>query len=164
VKRVLTLLAVILPPYVFVLWLFVFIKYGNSMLLLWIAAAGIVLYIAALACSLSVLFGCVKNKLNAREILRMNMFVKLLHVPAYLVIFVLGVGFALSFFLTLFVIVLVASNCLTIFSSGLIGAGGLFRGVKENMFPKNTAIILGILQFIFCADVVSAALAYHRVI
>gem|GEM_PF-244479 len=162
-KRVLTLLTVILPPYVFAVWIVAFIKFSGSMLILWIAAAGIVLYIAALACSFSVLFGCVDNRLNAREILRMNMFVKVLHIPAYLVIFIMGVGFALSFFLMPFVIVLLALNCLTIFMSGLIGAGGLFRGAKENMFTKQSAVILGILQFIFCADVISSAVIYDYV-
>jgi len=157
-KRILLLLSLILPPYTLVAWILVLLvtKTFNW----YVIAASAAFYSAAIICSVVWLVICVKKNLSAKEALRMNMFVKLMHIPAYLVIFLFGVGFVASFFAAPFAVVLLVSNCLTILSSGLIGAGAMHRALKEDMLPKYAAIILGILQFMFCVDVISCVAAY----
>ena len=47
--------------------------------------------------------------------------------------------------------------------SGLVGLSGVMISVKEKKIPINKAILHGILQFVFCADIFSAIVLYRTV-
>lgn len=53
-------------------------------------------------------------------------------------------------------------DCLTITLSGLVGVVGIIKSLKENKITKETAVIHGALQFVFCVDVISSILIYRR--
>jgi len=133
---------------------------NNGLLLI---AALLVLYIAALICSLSIFIKSLVTKRNARELLRLNLVIKLVHIPAYVIIFILGLAFMITIFTFAISIVLMILDVMTIFLSGLIGLSGVIRGYSEEKISMKSATIHGILQFVFCLDVISAVIVYRRV-
>lgn len=52
--------------------------------------------------------------------------------------------------------------CLTIFMSGLIGLAGVIRTAIEKKLSTKEAIIHGVLQFIFCGDIISSIMIYRK--
>jgi hypothetical protein len=123
----------------------------------------LVLFFVALVCSIITIIKCNVNKVESRMILQFNIIVKLIHIPAYIIIFVFGVLFLITIFTMSFSLAFVVFDMLTILLSGLMGITGVVRGRKEKKIPKRPAIILGIMQFIFCADVLCAIIAYFTV-
>lgn len=113
------------------------------------------------ACALTFCIGSIRNKSPGREMAKRNMLVKLWQIPAYLVIFacgwiaclfsIWGGGFILAFFLY---------DCATIAMSGLIGAAAVIRNFREHRLTAARALLLGWLQFVFCADIIACILLY----
>jgi len=127
-----------------------------------VIAALLVIYFAALICSVSVFTKSLATKRCACEVLRLNMVIKLVHIPAYVIIFILGFAFMLTIFTFAISIVLWILDVMTIILSGLIGLSGVIRSYREEKISKKSAIIHGILQFVFCLDVISAIIVYRR--
>ena len=122
-----------------------------------------VLYVAALACSLVVFTTSLARKRSALELLRMNMVIKIVHFPAYVAILILGLVYSLNI-VTLFISVfLLTYYIIAILLTGLIGLCGAIRGSSEGKTSKIYAVIHGILQFIYCLDIVSAIIVYRKV-
>ncbi len=133
---------------------------NNAFLLLFIL---IILYVAALVCAITVFITGFTKKKNSLEILRINMIIKLLHIPAYLLIFVLGLLCTLTIFTIGITIVLMILDGMTIVLSGLVGIGGIIRGLRENKISIKKAVIHGILQFVYCADIISSIVIYRTI-
>lgn len=114
------------------------------------------LWLAGLAAGLAVLLA--RNRWTVRELARVNLFIKLVHIPAYVfwfaagILFFLFMGAPLAFFMDVMAISL----------SGLVGLAAVTRCKKEGVLTGKQAVIHGILQFIFCADVVSAIILYRK--
>lgn len=92
-----------------------------------------------------------------------NVVIKLIHIPAYVLLFIVGLLCLITIFTTPITIVLILLDGMTIFLTGLIGLGGVIRSSKENRISKSAMVIHGILQFIFCADVISVVVIYRTV-
>lgn len=60
-------------------------------------------------------------------------------------------------------IILILLDGMTIFLTGLVGLAGVIRSLKENRISKSAIVVHGILQFVFCADVISAVIIYRTV-
>ena len=123
----------------------------------------IVFYIIALACSVVFFMKNLLNKTNPKNILRINMIIKLLQIPAYILIFLFGLLNLITIFTAAITIVLMFLDGMAIFLTGLIGLCGIIRGFLEGKLSKKTAVIHGLLQFIFCADVISCIIVYKKV-
>lgn len=95
---------------------------------------------------------------SARRQARATMWVKLVQIPAYVMWFVLGA--ALFLFMGPLLAFLV--DAMTIIVSGLVGLGTVFRCRKEGILTGKQTVTHGILQFVFCADVVSAIILYRK--
>lgn len=104
----------------------------------------------------------IARKWDGREVAKANMIVKLLQIPAYILIFAEGVYFSFSMMLLTPVagVLFMLFDCTVIFMTGSIGAIATVRCYKEYGLDKKFAIILGIGQFIFCVDVVCAVLVF----
>lgn len=122
-----------------------------------------ILFIITLV-SAMVLFmtGLVKKK-NSMEILRINMIIKLIHIPAYLLIFVFGLLCTLTIFTIGITVILMLLDALTIALSGLIGLSGVIRSFMENKITLKKAIMHGIFQFVYCIDIVSSIVIFRTV-
>lgn len=167
-RRYFQLLLVILFPYLVVLALVCIYKgyfmetvFHNNAYPFLIAL--IVLYVTALVCSVAVFINSLVKKWNAQELLCINMVIKLIHIPAYLLIFFIGLASLITIFTFAISIFLMFLDGMTILLSGLIGLGGVIRSLKENKLSKRAAVIHGILQFVFCADIISSIIIYKTV-
>ena len=113
-------------------------------------------WLAGLAAALSVLL--TRKHWTARELALANMLIKLTHILAYMfwfaagILFFLFMGAPLAFFM----------DVLAISLSGLIGLAAVLNCGREGRLPAGKALLHGVLQFIFCADVVSAILVYRK--
>lgn len=122
----------------------------------------LVLYVIALACSAIVFIISLVLKWDALELLRVNMIIKLVHIPAYLFIFLFGLGTLITIFTAPISLLLMLLDAMTIVLSGMIGLAGVIRGRSEKKLSTQAAVLLGFLQFIFCVDVMGAILLYRK--
>ena len=102
------------------------------------------------------------KKWDAKKVALANMIVKLIQIPAYVVTFLLGVIFILTIFTYALSFLLVLFDCLTIILTGLTGACAAIRSYKEQKTTIAFSVANGILQFIFCADVVCSILLFVK--
>lgn len=100
---------------------------------------------------------------NPEAILRITMIIKLIHIPAYIAIFVVGLASLITIFTAGISIVLWLLDVFTIIISGTIGLSGIIRALREHRLTGKEALIHGLLQFVFCADVISSIIAYRTV-
>lgn len=167
-KKMLPFILIILFPYFIVLlicslfneFLMKYICHNNFYLgLFYLFAFWLVAFISAMIL-------CVKNfvnKTDAVEITRINMVIKIVQVPAYLCIFVVGFVCLLTIFMLGFSFALVVFDCAAIILSGLIGVSAVSRSYAEGMLSQTEMVIHSILQFIFCLDVISSIIVFRKI-
>ena len=102
------------------------------------------------------------NEKDSRRLAFANMLIKIIHMPAYIVIFVLGVLFFMTIFTFAFSIFFVLFDLAAIFMTGLIGLAANSVEHRKGETGKAFAVINSILQFVYCADVVSAIMVFTR--
>lgn len=85
---------------------------------------------------------------------RLNMVIKLVQIPAYLVIFLLGLVFSLTIFGIGFVIFFFFIDCVSIAMSGFIGVAAVVRSYAAGFVTLKRGVLLAALQFMFVADIV----------
>ena len=134
--------------------------FQNNALLLLLAL--LIFYVIAFICSLVTLATSIVKERDGRELLRVNMIIKLLHIPGYLMIFIAGFVFLLTIFTFPIALVLMMLSGMAIFLTGLIGLGGILRSFREKRLSKNEAILHSFLQFVFCADIISSIYLYRK--
>ncbi len=130
----------------------------------------LILYLAAFLFSVATLAVSIIKKWSGEELLRVNLTVKLLHIPVYVFAFIIGMFYLFILFSSLMyenyrftlTIILMVLNCMTIFLTGLIGLGGVIRGFKENKLSKIEVIVHGFFQFVLIADVISSIIVYNK--
>lgn len=155
---------VMIAAYPYIL-LIVFVLFMNTPPGVWmlvplaIAAAVIAMVVFSL---IAVYQDCVKQKRSGRELLRQTMIIKLIQIPAYAATLIYGVVMAIFVFLMIYIPLLILIDILAIAATGLLGFAGVVRAWKEGSLDSVTALICGILQFVFCIDVVAAIAAYVK--
>lgn len=95
---------------------------------------------------------------SARQLALGSMIVKLAQIPAYVAWFILGV----AFFLFMGFVLAFLVDAMAILLTGLVGLAAVRRCRAEGKLERKAAVIHGILQFIFCADVFSAVWVYIK--
>lgn len=102
------------------------------------------------------------KKWDAASLAKTAWIVKLIQIPAYLAIFVLGVIFLTSIFLFAFTLVLMLLDYVSILMSGMLCSAAVINGSRSGKIRLKSNIWIIVLQFIFCADVVAAGICHHR--
>jgi len=94
---------------------------------------------------------------TAAELLKTAFVVKTVHIPTYILIFILGVIMGLMFYMTFpFIMVLVLVDLLTLWLSGMISIYSIARALKEGGLCSKPLLITAIIcQPFFCADIIS---------
>ena len=123
----------------------------------------LIIYFFAFICTVLFVVTNLRKHKPAFEMTRISMIIKLIHIPAYIVIFLMGLLSLATIFTMGFGLVFLILNCMTIFLTGLIGASGIAQGKREEKLSKKSAVIHGILQFMFCVDVISAVIIHRRI-
>lgn len=99
---------------------------------------------------------------DALSLAKSAVILKLIHVPAYVLIFGLGILLTIAIFTIPFSFGLFLLDCLTLFLSGLLTTASIINAVRQGVCKFKDVFWVIILQFIFCADVVAAIILYKK--
>ena len=125
--------------------------------------AALLLYfilVAALSIICSVVSICAKW--NPLSLAKAAMIIKLVQIPAYVLIFVLGFMFLITIFTYPFSIALFMLDCLSMFTTGLLVIASAITAIRKNIFSFQEVLGVILLQFVFCADVISSVVFYNK--
>lgn len=114
---------------------------------------------------INAIFIFIKNitqKKNALELAKINMTIKLIQIPAYIFLFIVGIACMFTIFTFGISFVLLALDCAAIFLSGLIGVSAVKQNYIDGILSPKELFLYSILQFIFCIDVVSAIILFKK--
>lgn len=120
------------------------------------------LFMVSLICNVIFLVLSIYKKWDCKKVALYNMVLKIVQIPAYIAVFFLG---ALSFstlFTMGFAVVFFLFDCASIFLTGLIGVTSVARCYADRIIRKRFSIISGLLQFVFCADVISSIIIFAQ--
>lgn len=99
-----------------------------------------------------------------------DMIIKLIHIPFYLCVFVIGVVFiaamvvpALMFFSPMVVIMLFVVDCFLMLTSSMYGISAALKASRIGMISKKSALLHGIFHCIFVTDLISAIILYRKI-
>ena len=155
VKRILPLLPVAAFPYM--IWL---VGRIDELLHISPVLQIALFWLLGLAGAAAVFWQSLRGKWRGRRLALASMLVKLFQVQNYVVLFLGGAGLGLLFPpIALFLWLL---DVMTIFLTGLVGLAAVLRCRVEGGLTTKAAIVNGILQFVFCADVFSAVWVYVK--
>ena len=102
------------------------------------------------------------KKWNTISLAKTAMIMKLAQIPAYVLIFVLGAVFVITIFTIPFSIILFLIDCLSVFITGLFVISSVIATIRNNTFTLKEVIWVILLQFVFCADVISSVIFYIK--
>lgn len=119
-------------------------------------------YISAFLGAVSVPVISLKKKADGAAICRLNLFVKLLHIPAYVLFFLMAMLCLTTIFTFTVSIVFAAADLAMISVSGIIGLAAVIGSAKEKKISGVAAVFHGVLQFMFCLDIISAVILYRK--
>lgn len=173
-KRSLLILPALLLPYVALLALAVIFfsadlpmlarlmesVFNNNALILMAALLGYCLIAAAL--SIFCFFQSICKKWDALSMAKTAVIVKLIQIPAYIAVFVVGVLCTITVFTIPFTVGMFLLDCVTLFLSGLLTIAAVINAVRRGDFPFKHVFWIILLQFVFCADVVASIVLYKK--
>ncbi len=107
-------------------------------------------------------FVSIYKKWDAISLAKAAMIMKLAQVPAYVLIFALGVVFVITIFTIPFSVGLFVIDCLSVFMTGLFVISSVIATIRNNTFKLKEVIWVILLQFVFCADVISSVVFYIK--
>ena len=120
-------------------------------------------WLLGLAGAVITLWQGVRGGWQGRKLALASMIIKLFHIQSYVGLFLMALsGVLLPFLLAILVVIVWVLDVMTIILSGIVGLAGVIRCRAEGRLTTKAAIFNGILQFVFCADVVAAVLLYRR--
>ena len=127
---------------------------------LYLIAALFLYCILAAIISIACFFISIRKKWDATSLAKAAMIMKLVQVPAYVLIFALGVVFFITIFTIPFSFGLFIVDCMSVFMTGLFVISSAIAAVRNNTFKFRKVIWVILFQFIFCADVISSVIFY----
>ena len=124
------------------------------------------LAIIAILCSFLTVLLCLKlffSNRSGKSLLTLNLIIKLCHIPAYLIIFILSLIFLISVWGTMVVFVFILYDLWCIGMSGSIAAASLYKTMCSHQLTIRQTIRFGILEFLFVIDVFCALYLFFYV-
>ena len=107
----------------------------------------------------------------AKELAFYNMVIKIIHIPFYLGVFILGTMFllasvvpALIFFTPMVLIYLIITDIILLVVSSMYGVNAIRRASKNGLITGKSAIKNLVMHFVFILDVISAINIYCKII
>ena len=172
-KRMWLLIPAALIPYI-TLGAVVFLLESTGPVLSWIMDhlffsnglffAAVILLVCLLAAALCVtcFVMSIRKKWDALWLAKTAMWIKLLQIPAYILIFALGMILAITLFTIPFAIVMFLMNCLSLAMTGLLNLSAVIAACREGKTSLKKSWWVIALQAVFCADVVASVLFYRH--
>ncbi len=121
-----------------------------------------IVIIFALIASIVYLICAIRNKWQAKSLALANMIVKLVHIPAYILTFLIGSSGLIFIKLIAITLLMFLFDCITISLSGIIALSAGVRARTENKISTVYMVIFCISSFVFCIDVISAVVLYIK--
>lgn len=134
--------------------------FGNNIYIgfFWLIALWVIALINAVIVTI---FG-VLSKSKSKQLAKTVMLVKLLQIPAYIAIFAVGMLCLATIFTVFLSVLLLIVDVMTILLSGLIGVSSVKNCYSDGVISYKESIIFGLLQFVFCIDVVISIVVYVK--
>ena len=142
-------------------WIMDSVFHGNMF-----ALFGCVLLFGVLAGALNIVcfIFALQKQWDALSLAKTAMVIKLVQVPAYILIYVLGVALLITIFTIPFSIALFVLDCYTLYLTGTIAVAAWINAGREGLINRKQCIWFIILQFIFCADVFATIFFYKKLL
>lgn len=105
------------------------------------------------------LWQSLRGRWEGRRLALVSMLIKLFHIQNYIVLFL---GALLLFALPMAPVLIWLLDVMTIALSGLVGLAAVLRCRAEGRLTNKAAVVNGVLQFVFCADIISAIWVYRN--
>lgn len=140
-------------------WIMEAVFRGNA---LYLIAAMLIFCVIVIVWSGIISFVSVYKKWDALAVAKTAMIIKLVQIPAYVAIFVLGVLFVVGIFTIPFAIGLFVVDCLFVFMTGLLVISAVVISIREDRHMFNELFWIVLLQFVFCGDVIASILLYKK--
>lgn len=119
---------------------------------------GAVMYILNIIFMIQARNGC----FHATDLARANMIVKLIQIPAYIFIFMIGILCMVMIFTIGISFVLLLLDALSIGLTGLFAIAAFQNLNREGMITRKAQFIYSIASFLFCVDVIIAVIGYRK--
>lgn len=102
---------------------------------------------------------------DAQRLLFWDMLIKLCYIPFFLMMFLMILAGFATFLVggIAMVVMTVGVDLLFLIPPSIYGLCGCIRAAKEKNMSGGLSVVLAILHFLFCADVVAAIVAYCKV-
>ncbi len=149
----------VLYPYVILLFLYLlmgetelFGKLFNNDGFLGIGILILFLAVACIFALVAAMYG-IFHEWDSLFCSKMVLAVKLLHIPAYIIIFLLGIMFSVMIFTFVISFLFIIFDVILITVTGMLGTTAAIRAYKEGKCSLKWAIFLSVCQYIFCIDV-----------
>ncbi len=130
---------------------------------LWLILTVALFAVIAVVCTLIYFFTSVAKNADVVALSKYIMIIKLIQIPAYVLIFVLGLMFLITIFTMPFSIVLFFIDCLVLGLTGLISVGVIILSVRQKYCTWKEVLWIAICQFIFCVDVVASVVLFNKI-
>ena len=110
-----------------------------------------------------------KGEDNCYRLAFFDMLIKLLHIPFYLLVFLIGVLMfmamvvpALVFVSPFILFMLFVVDLFLMITSSMYGVSALVKAARQGKVSKKYAVVHGILHFLFVTDVISAVCVFVK--
>ena len=152
-------------PYFFCALLFFGSKNDGSLYLMGNLLFAVVMFI----CNIINVIFLLKGEYEAKKLAFWNMLIKLIHIPYYIIIFVIGIVLAMCSFVffpfsifmgPLMIISLIVSDYILMITSSMYGFSAIHRMRKAGQIKIGDAVLLDIMHCIFCFDVIVAIMTF----
>lgn len=98
---------------------------------------------------------------NSQELAKMNMIVKLIQIPAYLFIFVVGLLCGMMIFTIGISFVLLVLDIFSIGMTGIFASCAFYTLKQEQKISGNMQVLYSLASFLFCVDIIIAVVGYR---
>ncbi|MBQ6795453.1 MAG: hypothetical protein IJO83_04835 [Clostridia bacterium] len=153
-KNIICAIVVGLFPYVPVILLM-----GSIDLEVTLLGTAVAFLVALAVCILNMVLA-LKNKESVKKQVFLAMLVKLIHIPAYIFFFMIGVGGAMLVQFLAVTILIFLFDCVTIALSGTLELTAVLRAKNEGVLKTGEALVCSVFSFVFCIDVIVAIGVY----
>ena len=132
---------------------------GNAV---WLVAVLLIYCFATVVFGITCFILAICKRWDAVTLAKHAMILKLIQIPAYILIFIVGAAMMLTIVTFAFSIGLFLLDCVTLFLSGLPILAAAINAARDGTMPLKRSVWVIVLQCIFCADVVAAIVFYRK--
>lgn len=119
--------------------------------------------IFVLICNIAYIIICKTKNIEPKEIAKANMIIKMVQIPGYIAVFILGLICLITIFTIGFSFFFFLYDCISIFLTGIVGASAIFAAKNKNEKLSIPNILLLLTEFVFCIDIFSSVVLYSRI-